>query len=78
MEKITIIVNTRNKDWFENKITFEEVIILAFDSYNPDPRISYTVLYSKDSEHKMKDLVKGQEVPVKEGMIFNVSKTDKS
>ena len=76
---VNIIVNGRDKVVEKEKITFEEVIILALGSYDPNPNIEYTVSYSKGNQHKPKGIMeKGESVMVKEGMIFNVTKTDKS
>ena len=76
---VTIIVNTREKTWNKKEISYEEVIVLAFDSYSNDENVVYTVTYSKgpDSHHEG-SLVKGGSVKVKDGMIFNVTQTNKS
>jgi len=77
--EVTIIVNTREKTWNKKEISYEEVIVLAFDSYSNDENVVYTVTYSKgpDSHHEG-SLVKGGSVKVKDGMIFNVTQTNKS
>jgi hypothetical protein len=79
-KEITIIVNGRDKIVEKGRITYEEVVILAFGSYDPNPNIEYTVTYSKgDNPHKPKGILeKGETVMVKKGMIFNVTRTDKS
>jgi len=77
--EVVIIVNTREKKWDKKEISYEEVVILAFGSYSQDPNVVYTVTYSKGPENKRQgSLVKGQSVKVKNGMIFNVSQTNKS
>lgn len=74
-----IIVNTREKDWDKEKISYEEVVILAFGSYSKDENVVYTVTYSKGPEgHREGSLVKGESVKIKNGMIFNVSQTNRS
>ncbi|MEA5020486.1 MAG: multiubiquitin domain-containing protein [Gordonibacter sp.] len=76
---ITVIINGREAVVPHEKITFERIIELAFGSYDPDPAIAYTVGYSKGEDKKPKGvLLKGQSVMVKNGMIFNVSKTNRS
>ena len=78
-KEIKIIVNARPKEWDKEEISYEEVIKLAFGSYSEDPNIIYSVTYSKGPEgHKEGTLVKGEKVKVKEGMIFNVTQTNKS
>ena len=78
-KKIIIIVNTRKKEWGEKKISYEQVVVLAFDSYSNDENIVYTVTFSKGPKpYNEGSLVKGDSVKVKEGMIFNVTQTNKS
>lgn len=77
--KITIIVNGRPKPWAEKTITFEQVVELAFGSYDPNPNKVYTVTYDKGPhENPHGTMVKGDKVCVKDKMIFNVTCTDKS
>lgn len=76
---VTIIVNTLPKSWDEKEISYKQVIILAYGSYSEDPKVSYTVEYFKgDKEKPEGSLTKGKSVKVKEGMVFNVTKTDQS
>lgn len=78
-KEVTIIVNTREKTWDKKEISYEEVIVLAFGSYSNDENIVYTVTFSKGPEsHHQGSLVKGGTVHVKDGMIFNVTQTNKS
>lgn len=78
-DAIEIIVNGRAKQWSKKLISFEEVVVLAFGSYNNNPNVCYTVTYSKGHHSKPEgSMVKGQEVKVKRKMIFNVTATDKS
>jgi len=80
IKEVTIIVNGRDKVVEKKEITYEEIIVLAFGSYETDPNIEYTVTYSKgNNSHKPKGILeKGESIMVKEGMIFNVTRTDKS
>lgn len=80
IKEVNIIVNGRDKIVEKKKITYEEVIVLAFGLYDPNPNIEYTVTYSKgDNPHKPKGILeKGESIMVKKGMIFNVTRTDKS
>ena len=80
IKKVTIKVNGRDKVVEKEELSYEEVIILAFGSYNPDPNIEYTITYSKGgNQHKPKGILqKDDSIKAKEGMIFNVTKTDKS
>lgn len=75
----TIIVNGREKQWSENKITFREVVVLAFGSFEDNPQILYTVVY-KPADHSQHEgsMVDGDEVHVHPGMIFNAARSDRS
>ena len=76
---LTIIVNTVPKQWTEKKISFKEVVVLAFGTYKDDPKITYTVEYFKGPQDKHEGtLTKGESVPVKDGMVFNVAESDQS
>lgn len=77
--EVKIIVNTREKEWGEKTISYEQVVVLAFGSYSAEEGVVYTVEYSKGpKENSEGSLVKGQAVEVKEGMIFNVKHTNRS
>jgi hypothetical protein len=76
---LTIIVNGREKQWSESKISFREVVILAFGSYEDTPQILYTVTHKPaDKSQHEGTMVDGDEVNVHPGMIFNVARSDKS
>jgi len=76
---VTIIVNGQPKQVSKNEdISFKDVVNLAYDNNPPPgPDVVITVTY-KEGEHKKGSLVEGQSVKVKDGMIFNVSATNKS
>lgn len=75
----SIIVNARPKEWGEKVISYKEVVELAYDTSPDNPDITYTITYSKGPESNREgSLVKGKSVKVKDGMIFNVTRTDKS
>lgn len=77
--KITFIVNGRPKPWTEKTITFEQLVVLAFGTYDPNPNRVYTVVYDRGPhENHEGSMVRGEKVYVKEKMIFNVTATDKS
>lgn len=71
-----IIINGREHVFEGKKISYEEVVRLA---YGKNGDMSYTVSYSKGDDQKPKGtLVPSEEVRVKDGMIFNVTPTYKS
>lgn len=77
-KEVTIIVNGREKQFPKEEISFAEVVALAFDTpHSPDTM--YTVSYRRGHGNKPEGtLVEGQSVKVKDGMIFNVTATNKS
>jgi len=76
---VTIIINGREFEVEKKKISFEEVVRFSFGEYNSNENTAYTVSYSKGEDKKPKgQIVAGDNVMVKEGMIFNVSRTNKS
>lgn len=75
----TIIVNTREKPWDKKEISYEEVIVLAYGSYSSDENVVYSVTYAKGEGSKHEgSLVKGESVKVKDRMVFNVTRANKS
>ena len=76
---VVIIVNGRDHEVQKAKLTFEEIVELGLGKYDSNPAIAYTVSYSKGEDKKPKGvLARGDSVMVKDGMIFNVTRTDKS
>ncbi len=73
----TIIINGRQREVTGNKITYLKVVELAFPGAQVDGTTVYTVAYA-NPHGKDGTLVNGQEVPVKERMVFNVTKTNRS
>lgn len=78
-KEFKIIVNAREKVWKEPTISFEQVVVLAYGSYDNNPNKGYTVTYSKGPKPNREGImVKGSVVEVKNNMIFDVTATDKS
>lgn len=73
----SIIVNGRPREVTDHKLTYLQVVQLAYPGEQPTEKIVFTVAYS-NPHGKDGSLVDGQEVVVKDGMIFNVRKTDQS
>jgi len=75
----TIIVNGRPKEVTAKELSFVEVVRLAFDDAVFNETTIYTVTFKRGHGNKPEGtLVEGESVKVKEGMIFNVARTDKS
>lgn len=78
-KEYTIIVNARPKVVTKKELSFAEIIALAFDNPPQGPNIVFTVTYRRGEGQKPEGgLVEGETVRIKEGMIFNVTATDKS
>lgn len=78
-KEIEIIVNGRPKKVEKGELSFEEIVALAFDNPPTGPNICFTITYKRGAGNKPEgSLVEGESVKVKDGMIFNVSATDKS
>jgi Multiubiquitin len=76
-EKLTIIVNGREKIVKKTQLSYLEVVRLAFDPI--DENTIYTVTYKKGpDENPEGSMVDGDIVTVACGMIFNVTPTRKS
>lgn len=76
---VTIIVEGTAHEWPKEEITFAEVVTLEFPDYPQHPEITYSVTYKRGHGNKPEGvLVPGGKVKVKDGMIFNVSKTGQS
>lgn len=79
LTEVNIIVNARSHIWKEVNISFEQLVVVAFGSYDNDPNKGYTITYSRGWEPKPDGtMVKGSVVRVKNKMIFDVTATDKS
>ena len=77
--KFTIIVNGQKKVVTTRTVTFDEIVKLAFPAPPAGSNILYTVSYEDGPRvNPQGSLKEGQTVKVKDGMIFNVTATDKS
>lgn len=76
----TIYVNSRPVQVHaKDELTFDEVVALAFPNPEKGPNIVYTVTYRRGEGNKPQGtLVQGESVKVKDGMILDVTRTDKS
>ncbi len=78
-KEFTITVNARQKTVAGSEITFNQVVELAYGAVSDNPNIVYTVTYKRGEGNKSEgSMNKGETVKIKEGMIFNVTQTDKS
>jgi Multiubiquitin len=77
--KYTIIVNGQKKVVDTKKVTFDQIVKLAYPTPPVGTNILYTVSYEDGPRRNPQgSLTEGQSVLVKNWMIFNVTATDKS
>jgi hypothetical protein len=78
-KEFRIIVNAELKEVTQSVLTFDEVVALAFPDARKGPNVVFTVTYKKAAKPPHEgSLIEGQSVAIKNGTIFNVTKTDKS
>lgn len=74
-----IVVNGRRREWNEDRISFEQVVALAYPNPPKGSNIEYTISYRRAHGNKPEGTLKaGESVKVKDGMIFDVTATDLS
>lgn len=74
-----IIVNGQPKEVAGKEVSFEEIAALAFSNPPSGPNVIFTMTYRRGEGNKPEgSLVAGETVKLKDGMIFNVTATDKS
>ncbi|HKY16286.1 MAG TPA: multiubiquitin domain-containing protein [Microthrixaceae bacterium] len=78
---ITIVVNGARHEIpaKPDEISYEAVVELAFPGHPTGPNWSYPVTYSRGHGNKPRGtLTAGNSVKVVDGIVFNVTQTDKS
>jgi len=77
---VEVFINGKSYSVDKNDdISYEKIVTLAFGECKNDPNVIYTILYYKGNSDKPKgELLKGETVKIKKGMIFNVTRTDRS
>lgn len=74
-----VVVNGRRKEVEGSKLTYELVVVLAFNPPPSGPDVQITVQYTHGPEHKPTGtLVEGQSVKIRDGMVFDVTATNRS
>ena len=75
----TIAVNAQKKEVAESKLSFDEVVKLAYPIPPAGQNILFTIKYRNGPRVNPKgSLLEGQTVRIKNGMIFDVTPTDRS
>jgi hypothetical protein len=74
-----IIVNAREKQWFNERISFTQLIVLAFGYAESNANTTYSVTYKKGDNNRPEGImVEGDSIKVKDDMRFNVTMTNRS
>jgi len=78
-KEITIVINGIAKVIEKERLTFDEIIALAFDNPPTGEGVQFTVQFSRGHSDKPKGtLIEGQSVQTKDGMEFDVTPTNRS
>jgi hypothetical protein len=78
-KKFNIIVNGRPKEVSQSRLSFFEIIQLAFPGAVINETTAYTVTFKRGpTSNPEGSLVEGGSINLKNGMVLNVTATDKS
>ena len=77
--QIGIIVNGTKHPVPGNEVSFNQVVDIAYPDGGSSPLITYTVnFYSSADDPDSGKLTKNQKIKIKDGTVFNVTRTDRS
>jgi Multiubiquitin len=78
-EDFWVVVNGQRREVHTARLTFDEVVALAFCPVPTGEGVQFSVQYTRGPEGKPSGtLVEGQSVEVKDGMEFDVTQTNRS
>lgn len=77
-KNVEIVVNAKPRTVAKEKLSYRDAVELSYGQFDPNPNVVYTVTYSKGIHDDKGSLVDGKDVMVHKGMVFHVTKTDKS
>jgi hypothetical protein len=74
-----VIVNGRKTEVSTKTLTFDQVVALAFNPVPSGPNVQFSVTYRKGPKKNSEGtMTEGETVRIKDGMIFDVTETNKS
>lgn len=77
--KVTIYINSTPFEFTKNRITYEEVVSLAFPDFPQHPERTYSVTYKNGQSDKPEGILSpGASIKVKDGIQFKVKHTGQS
>ncbi|OBP72229.1 hypothetical protein BAE42_15480 [Mesorhizobium loti] len=74
---VVIMINGRSRTIPRRKHSYREIALLAYPDADFE-KFKYTITYLKGVHGAEGDLVEGEKIEVKNGMVFNVRRSDKS
>lgn len=78
-KQVDIIVNGTPHPVPDHEVSFDQVVDIAYPDGGRSPLITYTVnFYNGAGRPAEGKLTRDQEVKVKDGTVFNVTRTDRS
>ena len=77
-KEYSIVVNGRQKVVTEKELSYTQVVALAFENPHTEENWLYVVTFTRGEGNKKGDMEPGDVEKVKEGMIFNVTETNRS
>lgn len=78
-ENTEIIVNSIKHYVSHSEVAFDQVVTIAYPDGKKGPLITYTVnFYSSADNPDSGKLTAGKKIKVKNGTVFNVTRTDRS
>ena len=78
-KQIDIIVNGTPYPVPGDDVSFDQVVDIAYPDGGRGPLITYTVNFYNGAGRPPEDkLIEGQEAKIKDGTVFNVTRTDRS
>jgi hypothetical protein len=76
---VRIIVNAREEIVYQHRMSYEQIVKLAYPTPPSPDVVGYLVTFYKGHEHQREgDLVAGQSVRICNGMVFNVTPNNRS
>ena len=74
-----IIVEGTPHEWPEEEISYTAVVTLEVPDYAQHPEVTYSVTYKEGPRNKPEGILSpGASTKIREGMIFNVTRTGES
>lgn len=78
-KRVSIFVNGSEEKVVKEEMTYEEIVVIAFEDFSQHPERNYSVKYTRGHGNKPEGILSpGGKVKVKNGMEFTVTPTGQS